>query len=96
MKRIIWSDAAIADLQRLRAFLDEAYGPDVSQSAIDALVLAGRFLLEYPGAGVALTHVPWRKWRPRNSYQLVIYKPTRDGIEIVRVRNTREDWRPES
>ena len=92
MKRVIWAAAATGDLKAARTYLEQ-YGDDVAQAAIDRLVLATDWLLERPLAGPAFGDGAWRKWKPRRSRYLLIYRLVDDAIEIGRVRHEREDWR---
>ena len=92
MKRVIWADSALIDLARI----DDWYAdrnPDFAALVGDAAVAAGRFLLDFPNAGSAFEGQYLRKWPvPGTDYRL-FYRPIRTGIEIVRIRHAREDWR---
>lgn len=91
MKRVTWSAAAVADVQRVRDYLDSR-GSDGTQATIDHLVLASDWLLAHPAVGSIVGHRGWRKWRPRQTAFLLSYKPTRAGLTIVHVVHVRSDW----
>ena len=93
MKRIEWTDSAIADLEDIRVYL-HSFGPELVDRSMSALVLATRWLLEHPGAGPLIGYRSWRKWKPRGERHLPIYEKTSFGISVVRVRHERNDWRP--
>lgn len=90
MKRARWAPAAIDDLNRLRDYLSE-HG-DVAQRIVDRLVLATDWLLDWPYAGQEIARSGWRKWSPRRTGYILIYRPTADGIEVGYVRQERENW----
>lgn len=65
--------------------------PDYADRVGRAAIKAGDFLAEFPFAGeeVAPDH---RRWRvPRTGY-ILIYRVLPERVDIVRVRNERENW----
>jgi toxin ParE1/3/4 len=94
MKRVLWSEAATRDLTAIKARLTENYGAPVADRTIAELVRAASWLLEFPNAGPSMGIATWRKWRPRGVPHLLIYKPVKQGIEVMRVRHARDDWQP--
>lgn len=93
MKRVLWTDSAIADLDEIKAYLSE-FSPALAQHTLNSLILAARWLLDYPKAGSPLENGRWRKWRPRKTRHILIYECTNGGISVLRVRHERNDWRP--
>ena len=91
MRRVRWAAAAIEDLDALRAYHAESE-PDAAQAMIDRLVLATDWLLDWPHAGREVGAGGWRKWKPRRTAHVLIYRPVTDGIEVSRVRHERENW----
>jgi plasmid stabilization system protein ParE len=57
-----------------------------------AAIAAARFLAERPEAGPALADGA-RKWRVRGTDYVLIYRPVRQGIQVLRVHHARQDWR---
>jgi len=96
MRRVEWSESALADLHHVRDYLTEHYGPGFAQWNIDILVLAAEWLLDFPRAGPPLAYRAWRKWKPRKQRHILVYQPDREGILVVRVLHDRNDWRPVS
>ena len=91
MKRVHWAQAAIADLERFRAY-DEEFGAALSQAVIDRIVLATDWLIDWPAAGRAVGASGWRRWKAKRTAHVLIYRQTTDGIEVGRVRHERENW----
>lgn len=91
MRRVRWAAAAVQDLRALHAYHEEQ-GEGVAQALIDRLVLATDWLLDWPQAGRAIGASGWRKWTPRRTAHVLIYRPTDEGIEVLRVRHERENW----
>jgi len=94
MKRVLWSEAAIRDLAAIKAWLTENYSASVVDQSISELVRAASWLIEFPNAGPSIGIGTWRKWRPRGARHILIYKPVKGSIEVMRVRHERNDWQP--
>ncbi|WP_257544516.1 type II toxin-antitoxin system RelE/ParE family toxin [Sphingopyxis sp. DBS4] len=94
MKRVIWTEAAINDLHAIERYLVETYSPVFARQIIASLIEAAHWLLDHPHGGSPLQIEGWRKWRPRKSRHILIYRTANDGIEVLRVRQERNDWRP--
>jgi plasmid stabilization system protein ParE len=90
MKSARWSPAAVEDLNGLRDYFAEDV--TTAQLIIDRLVLATDWLLDWPYAGQEIAQSGWRKWPPRQTGYVLIYRPTADGIEVGYVRHERENW----
>lgn len=94
MKRVIWAAAAIGDLHAIEQYLADSYSPALARHVIANLIDATYWLLKYPHAGARLPVEGWRKWRPRKSRHILVYRVVGEGIEVLRVRHERNDWRP--
>jgi toxin ParE1/3/4 len=93
MKSVIWSPQARADLNGIDEYtsnLDTEYADRVGKTAI----LAARYLAENPFVGPTFGQYQLRKWPIRKSPYLILYRPVQNGIEVVRVRHSHEDWKP--
>ena len=91
MRRVEWTESAIADVAAIREYLD-ANGSRRTQDMIDTVVLSTDWLLRNPGAGGSVRFRRWRKWRAEGTPYLIFYEPRRDGIAITRVLHARSDW----
>jgi plasmid stabilization system protein ParE len=92
MRSVVWTAPAQADL----AAIDDRYGevaPDFADLAARAALAAGRFLAEHPAAGPLARDFGIRKWRVRGTDYILLYRIVAAGVEIIRVRHVREDWR---
>lgn len=93
MSQVSWARKAADDLWSIRDYLariDEA----VARDQIERIITAVDWLLDFPAAGAPVGYRRWRSWRPRRTSYVLIYEPVRDGLRIVRVRHSREDWQP--
>ena len=88
---IVWAPSARADL----AHIDDRYSRldlEFANRAARNAVAAARFLHQNPLAGPKIDGTAYRKWHVAESPFLLIYRPERSTIHIVRVRHVREDW----
>jgi toxin ParE1/3/4 len=96
MKRVIKNDLALQDLDEQAAFI-EADNPDAAIRFLDAANNTFAFLLRTPRAGRAWessnpTLKELRVWRVRDfEKHLIFYRPTEDGIQVVRVLHASRD-----
>ena len=93
MKTAEWTLDAQADLASIDQFYFDL-SPDFADRVGDAALAAAVFFHERPHAGAPLGFGSLRKWRVRATPHLLIYRLVPAGIQIVRVRHVREDWRP--
>ena len=91
MKRVRWAPAAMRDLQAIQEYFagDEE---DVAQRLIERIVLATDWLLDWPRVGQEISKSGRRKWKPRRTPYVLVYRVVGDDIEVSRVRHEREDW----
>lgn len=94
MTQVIWAEAAINDLHAIEDYLAETYSSALARHVIKSLIAAANWLLLHPHGGERLAVDGWRKWRPRKSRHVLVYRIVEDGIEVLRVRHERNDWRP--
>ena len=93
MRRLIWSLASLRDLRAI----DEYIASESRQAALRTLqAIRDRAdqLRTYPRSGPVLSG-EFRSLSVRTAPYLIIYRAAKDRIEIVRIRHTREDWRPQ-
>ncbi len=94
MRRVIWAESATQDLHQIKSYLIENYDSVVAEKTIATLILSAHWLLDYPQAGSLIGKDHWRKWRPRKTRHILLYRPHAQGIKVLRVRHERNDWRP--
>jgi plasmid stabilization system protein ParE len=93
MRRVEWATAALNDLQNIRSFFD-AEEPTMTQTIIDRIIVSTDWLLDHPQAGPVIGYRRWRKWRPRKTSYLLLYRPTKLGVSVVRIVHARRNYRP--
>ena len=92
MKRIVWSRTARRELEALNDWLAE-------QDADLPLILTMRVevelsrLLDHPQVGTVVPDSSSRQWRMRRTPYLIFFRPTREGIRILKVRHAKFDWK---
>jgi toxin ParE1/3/4 len=93
MPRIIWSAPSLLDLREIERFLSNE---DAAAAARILRAIRGKSdqLRQFPSSGPALTG-ELRYVRVRNTPYLLVYRIGRGGVEVIRVRHVREDWRSE-
>ena len=88
---IVWAPSARADLARIDLYYSELDIAFANRAARNALA-AAKFLQANPHAGPKIDGTAYRKWHVPESPFLLIYRPEKGGVRILRVRHTREDW----
>jgi plasmid stabilization system protein ParE len=91
MSRVVWAQRAIDDVHNIRSYYSDI-SPDIGQKMIERIVLSTDLLLEFPSAGPSMGYGKWRKWRPRKTPCVIIYRPTRQGNAVARVWHAQQDW----
>ncbi|HUX66154.1 MAG TPA: type II toxin-antitoxin system RelE/ParE family toxin [Terriglobales bacterium] len=93
MARLIWTQSALADLNRLRQFL-ALRDPVAARRAVAAIRLGIRQLEAFPKIGQAVDEMPpeFREWFIPFGHggYLVRYHYSRDQVAILAVRHGRE------
>ena len=91
--RLIWSKPALQDLTNIDAYL-EAHDPQAATTALRAINTKAKLLREFPGLGPAFDESVRYVSVSRTPYVLV-YAIRRGQVEIIRVYDSRQDWRRE-
>lgn len=91
MRRLLWSQSAIADIDR---FLDHlATNGDADLATIIARIEAiPHALLATPGIGPLTPSRRWRKWPVKGLPLILIYDVGDAAVTILRVVHARSDW----
>jgi plasmid stabilization system protein ParE len=90
---LIWSEAALADMVRLRRFLEDNDNPQAARRVAEAIKKGAGILLDHPGYG--------KRLEGRQDRELVIpfgkrgyvmrYRLDGDDIVILKIWHTREE-----
>ncbi len=93
MPRIIWSGPSLLDLREIERFLSN---DDAAAAAriLRAIRSKSDQLRHFPSSGPALTG-ELRYLGVRDTPYLLVYRIEQNGVEVIRVRHVREDWRTE-
>lgn len=93
MSRLIWTEKALADVQRLHQFL-RAKSPEAARRAIAAIRQQITILESQPGVGHAITDIDpeYRTWPVDfgDSGYMVLYRFDGREIAILAVRHQKE------
>jgi toxin ParE1/3/4 len=92
MLDIRWNQRARKDLSDIDSH-HFSIDPDIANTLARKVVAAARFLAAWPEAGASLNEGPCRSWTVRKSPYVLVYRPYRDHIRILRVRHGRSNWR---
>lgn len=91
--RLIWSESALDDLQRIDDWLTGNAGGEVAEAQLERIKLRVRRLRDFPRTGAMLPDGVRDVPVPGTNY-VVIYQVD-ERVEILRIRHNREDWRPQ-
>jgi plasmid stabilization system protein ParE len=93
VNRLIWSLPGRRDLVR---YLDWLQHRDTAATLRIATAIDERakWLAEYPRAGQVIEGTDTRSFRVLRTRYVIVYRVVGETVEIVRVHNGAEDWRP--
>ena len=91
MRRIVWTRTAGRQLEELNRWYGEI-SPDLPMTLTERVETGIMKLLDFPLLGPAVPDSIYRKWRVRRTAYLVFYRPTADGILILKIRHDRSNW----
>lgn len=93
MPRLIWSQPALLDVQRLYRFLTPK-NPDAAQRAVRAIRQGVKVLAQQPGIGRPIADMPeeFREWIIDfgDSGYVARYRIASDAVTILAVRHQKE------
>jgi len=93
MSSLLWSVEARADLRRIDHWLTINASGEIATRMLQAIGERSTLLLDFPLAG-PLMGDNQRSLGVTNTPYILIYRPHRSGIEILRIRHNRQGWRP--
>jgi len=89
--RLAWTEAAIADLRALEAFIRED-NPSAARRHVQAVIAAAHNLIRFPESGRPGRRPGTRELIvPRTAY-IVAYRVRGDSVELLRVLHGRQRW----
>ena len=91
MRTVKWSPQAQSDLAAIDLYYrnrDPSYSYRIGIQAIRT----GEFLASHPEGGEQVMGGPRRKWRTAGTPYIILYRPTRTELRIVRVIHVARDW----
>lgn len=91
MKRLVWTDSAVGDIDRILDHFAEQPDADLAD-IIDRIATIPDTLLTHPGIGALTPSRQWRKWAVKGLPLLQIYDVAGDAVTILRVVHARCDW----
>jgi plasmid stabilization system protein ParE len=67
--------------------------PDFRLKLLDWVDQTARLLAAHPALGASIGVAGFRKMRVRGTSYILLYRATRDAIEVARVFHSARDWR---
>jgi plasmid stabilization system protein ParE len=89
--RLVWSDAAVGDIDRILDHYAEQADTDLA-TMIDRIDAIPDTLLSNPGIGSLTPSRRWRKWPVKDLPLLLVYDVIDDTVTVLRVVHARSDW----
>jgi len=89
--RLAWTEAAVADLRALEAFIRED-DPGAARRQVQAVIAAAQNLIRFPEAGRPGRRPGTRELVVSRTAYIVAYRVRADSIELLRVLHGRQRW----
>ena len=86
-----FTDRALADLAPIDGWLTRNGSPEIAENQLARLLNRARSLMEYPRRGPRLG-AEARSMSVAATPYVLLYRVIDDGVQILRIRNNREDW----
>ena len=88
---LVWSRQAVADLAKLRRYIEE-HNPDAASQVASRILDAVRQLEDFPGIGRPGRIAGTRELVVKRMPYLVIYRISREAVHLLRIFHTRQKW----
>ena len=93
MSELFWSIEARADLRRIDGWLSSNASNGIITRTLMQIGGRSTLLLDYLLSGPRVKDGQ-RSLHVSGTPYLLVYRPRRAGIEILRIRHIRQDWQP--
>jgi plasmid stabilization system protein ParE len=94
VRRVRWAEQARTDFIGITDHYAAA-APDFPLKLLDRIDSLATLIAAHPGLGESIGGAGFRKMRVRGTRYILLYRATRDAIEIARVFHAAQDWRGE-
>ena len=88
---LVWSRQAVADLAKLRRYIEEN-NPDAAAQVATRIFDAVRQLEEFPGIGRLGRIAGTRELVIRKTPYLVVYRISSEAVHLLRIFHERQQW----
>ena len=88
---LVWSRQAVADLAKLRRYLEE-HNPGAASEVASRIIDAARQLEDFPGIGRPGRIAGTRELVIRKTPYLVVYRIGREAVHLLRIFHERQRW----
>lgn len=93
MTIVRWSKAAVADLADIHGWLIREASRPIARRLLSHIRVQAEVLESFPAIGTVIGEAE-RKLRVRGTNYVILYRPGRESVEVLRVHHNRRDWIP--
>lgn len=93
MRSIEWTVPARRDLDDIRNWLGREASPEIALRMLMAIRSRAEFLKDHPEGGPIFAGTKFRTLTVLHTPYLLVYRIVTGGVQILRVRHGRENWR---
>ena len=93
MPRVKWSGPAVSDLSNIREWLIAETSPKFALDMLSRIRATADRLSAFPARGSRISTDTHKISVPGTPYR-ILYQVGCNGVEVLRVRHGRENWRP--
>lgn len=93
MPALSWTKPALEDVRRIEDWLSKNAAPEIAVQVLGTIRSRSRVLERFPHAGRPLRDSGARVLLTRETQYLLVYRVLPETIEILRVRQARENWK---
>ena len=93
MTQITWTAPALADLRAIDRWLTHQASRELALRTLGEIKFRVSFLENFPHGGRPELGQNFRVLRIFHTPYLILYRIQEEGVQILRIRHEREDWR---